>query len=76
MNCAGCHRTLEVGDRYIQFTHSEWAEREGKEPLEGMDDVLAQIMGSDYGDKIVYCEDCTVKSEDGWRSQMVYGDEL
>lgn len=75
MKCAGCGRSLEVGDRYIEFTMSEWAERKGDTALEGMDDLFAEIMGSGKGDMIVYCENCTEKSSDGWRDQMVYGDE-
>lgn len=74
MNCAGCHRELDVGDHYIQFTGSEWAEREGK-PLEGLDDIFAEIMGSNHGDKIVFCEDCTHTTDDGWKLDTVYGDE-
>lgn len=75
MNCAGCRRELDVGDQYIQFQASEWAEREGLEPLEGLDDVFAVVMGSSHGDKVVLCEDCTQKSDDGWLLDTVYGDE-
>lgn len=75
MICSGCRHTLEVGDQYIQFTQTEWAEREGLEPIEGMDDLFAQVMGSDHGDKIVMCRDCTVEDDDGLRLDTVYGDE-
>lgn len=75
MNCAGCRRKLDVGDQYIQFTASEWAERQGLPPLQGLDDLFSEIMGSDHGEKLVYCEDCTQKTDDGWLLDTVYGDE-
>lgn len=74
MNCAGCNRELEVGDRYIKFTMDEWGARQGLAPL-GMDDLFAGVLGSNAGDKIVYCDDCTKDSDDGWPRQTVYGDE-
>ena len=40
-----------------------------------MDDLFADIMGSGHGDNIVYCEDCTQKTDDGWLLDTVYGDE-
>lgn len=77
MNCAGCYRELEVGDQYIQFTASEWAERtEGVEPLPDLDELFADIMGSGHGDKLVYCEDCIENTDtEGWMVDTVYGDE-
>lgn len=75
MRCAGCHKELEVGDRYIRFTASEWAGREGKEPNSGLDDVMAMVTGSGHGDKIVYCDDCTDTVEDGWHQDTYWGDE-
>jgi hypothetical protein len=75
VKCAECKRELEVGDHYIKFTQTEWAEREGKEPLDGFDDIFAQIMGSGYGDYIVMCEDCTVEDPNGLKLDTVYGDE-
>ena len=75
MKCAGCHRELEVGDRYIKFTMSEWSEREGIKVMPGLDDLFADILGSGHGDYIVHCEDCTEKTDDGWRQDFVYGDE-
>jgi hypothetical protein len=33
------------------------------------------IMGSGHGDNIVYCQDCTQKTGDGWLEDTVYGDE-
>jgi hypothetical protein len=75
MKCAGCRRELEVGDQYIQFTASEWAERNNLTPLAGMDDLMADLMGSGHGENIVYCEDCTQKADGGWLFDTVYGDE-
>lgn len=75
MNCSDCKRTLEVGDRYIHFTASEWAEAEGLTPLPELDDLMADLMGrSGLGDEMVFCEDCTVKGGK-WIPDMVYGDE-
>jgi hypothetical protein len=75
VNCAGCQRELEVGDRYIKFTASEWAEREGMKPLDGLDDVFADLMGSGFGKDIVFCDDCTESTDEGWMQDTVYGDE-
>jgi hypothetical protein len=75
MKCAGCHREMDVGDQFIQFTASEWAEREGLEPLPELDDVMALCMGSTNGAKLAYCEGCTQKADDGWLLDTVYGDE-
>jgi hypothetical protein len=74
VTCADCKRTLEVGDHYIKFTFTEWQEREGLTPVTGLDDLMAQVMGSDNGDDIIYCEDCTVRGGD-YLLEMVYGDE-
>jgi hypothetical protein len=75
MRCAGCRRELDVGDQYIQFGANEYFERNNMTPLEGMDDIFAELMGSNHGDKLVYCEDCTEKTDDGWKLDTVYGDE-
>lgn len=75
MRCGECKRDLEVGDHYIKFTQTEWAEREGLEPIEGMDDIFAAFMGSGHGDNIVICEDCTVEDPAGLKLDTVYGDE-
>jgi hypothetical protein len=75
MNCAGCRRELDVGDQYIQFTASEWAERNNLMPLAGMDDLMADLMDSGYGENIVFCEDCTQETGNGWFLDTVYGEE-
>lgn len=75
MKCAECKRTLDVGDQYIQFTQTEWAEKEGVPAIEGMDDLFAQIMGMESGEKIIYCKDCTVDDPNGLMLDTVYGDE-
>jgi hypothetical protein len=72
MNCAGCRRELDVGDQYIEDTASGFLGR----PDNGMDDLMAEILGSGKGDKIIYCEDCTEQVDDGrWKLHTVYGDE-
>lgn len=75
MRCAGCRIELDVGDQFIQFTASEFFQREGKDAARELDDIFAGIMGSGKGDQIVYCEDCTQKADDGWLFDTVYGDE-
>lgn len=75
MKCAGCRAGLEVGDQFIQFTASEFFEREGKDTMPELDDVFSAVMGSGHGDQLVYCEDCTQKTDDGWLLDTVYGDE-
>jgi hypothetical protein len=70
MKCAGCRRDLEVGDHYIEATASEFMGRAD----DGLNGLMADILGSGNGDKLVYCEDCT---QDGgqWRMETFYGDE-
>lgn len=70
MKCAGCQRTLEIGDRYIEDTASGFLKEDGNPELDGL---IAGIFG-DSGGKIRYCEDCT---EDGgdYLFETVYGDE-
>ncbi len=46
MTCAGCRRRLEVGDQFIQFTGSEFFERDGGHVVEGRIRGLAMVMGS------------------------------
>lgn len=75
IRCAGCRRELEVGDQYIKFTASEFFEREGMGTREGIDGLFAEILGSNHGDNLVYCEDCTQSGDDGWMLDTVYGDE-
>jgi hypothetical protein len=70
MRCAGCRSEIEVGDRYIEATASEFMGHAD----DGLDGLMAEILGSGNGDKLVYCEDCT---EDGgqWHFETFYGDE-
>ena len=75
MNCAGCRRQLEVGDRYIQATASEYlGVEQGREATPELDGIMAEVLGSGHGDKVVYCEDCTVPGGH-FRFDTVYGDE-
>jgi len=77
MRCAGCHRDLEIGDQYIKFTMSEFAKAEGLEQspaVAELDDLFGDIMGSQHGDDIIYCEDCTERGGQ-WRFDTFYGDE-
>jgi hypothetical protein len=74
VKCSDCKRQLDVGDQYIKFTVSEWAERQGMRSMPELDDLMASIMGSDAGTDIVYCEDCTVRGGD-FMLETVYGDE-
>ena len=74
MRCAGCQRELEIGDEYIKFTLSEFAEAEGLPAVEGVDGVASELFGSGFGDYIVYCTDCTVEGGE-WLRDTVYGDE-
>lgn len=70
MKCAGCRRELEVGDQYIEGTASEFMGRED----DCTDDLMAMVMGSGRGEKIVYCEDCTQHGGD-FMFNTVYGEE-
>jgi hypothetical protein len=71
MRCAGCNRRLEVGDRYIAATASEFM---GK-PDDGLNDLMAELMGG-AGGKVAYCEPCTQDSSRGWDLQTFYGEGL
>jgi hypothetical protein len=71
VRCAGCSRELEVGDQYIEGTAGEFL---GQDVDEGVESLLASVLGSGRGDKIVYCEDCTQKGGD-FLLNTVYGDE-
>lgn len=71
MRCADCRRELEVGDQYIEATAGEYL---GKEVAPELGGLMADIFGSGRGDKIIYCEDCTVRGGD-FMLNTVYGDE-
>lgn len=70
MVCAGCRRELEVGDQYIEATASEFMGHD----KDGLDDLMALVMGSGRGEQIVYCEDCTQPGGD-FMFNTVHGDE-
>lgn len=70
MKCAGCRRELEVGDQYIEATASEFMGQDD----DGLDDLMAMVMGSDRGNMVVYCEDCTKPGGD-FMLNTIYGDE-
>ena len=56
MNCGGCKRELNPGDRYIRDTPSGFIDQPSLGPeLEGL---MAEIFCG-KGDEIVFCEDCT-----------------
>jgi hypothetical protein len=69
MTCAGCNRELEVGDRYIKGSASEFMGR----PDDGLNGLMADLLGGSGG-KVVYCEDCTQEGGQ-WKLETVYGDE-
>lgn len=60
MKCVGCSKELEVGDRYIEGTASEFV---GGEHHPGTDLLVAELLGG-VGGKVVYCEDCTEEGGD------------
>lgn len=70
MNCMGCHRTLEVGDRYIEDTASGFIDKERSDDIDGL---LSTVFGGKDG-KVFYCEDCTTEGGD-YLFETVYGDE-
>lgn len=69
MKCAGCGYVLRVGDPFLEATASEIIG--GSSELDGL---LADVLGSGNGEKLVYCEDCT---EEGGRFRMstYYGED-
>lgn len=71
MICAGCQRTLEVGDQFIEATAGEFM---GQEVDAGMDGLMAELLGGTKSGKIIYCEDCTQSGGDFMFSTF-YGDE-
>lgn len=70
MRCAGCNRDLEVGDRYIRATASEFV---GAEASSETDDLIAQIMGG-AGGQVAFCEDCTQEGGD-FHIETYWGDD-
>lgn len=72
MICAGCKRELEIGDHYIEGTPSEILGEDVDPELGGL---VTEIMGSGHGDKIVYCEGCTVEGGD-FLFSTYYGDQV
>lgn len=70
MNCSGCQREIEVGDRFIKDTATGFIGKDA-DPL--IDSLIADIFGGTDGE-VVYCEDCT---QDGgsymWETN--YGDQ-
>jgi len=71
MICAGCQRTLEVGDQYIEATAGEFM---GEDIGAGMNDLMAELLGGSKGGKLIYCEDCTQTGGDFMFSTF-YGDD-
>lgn len=70
MNCAGCHREIEVGDRYIEDTASGFTNGDASPEVDGL---IAEIMGGRDG-KVFFCDDCTVEGGD-YLFETFYGDE-
>lgn len=69
MICAGCRRTLEVGDQYIEDTASGFIDQDA-DPL--IDGLIADI----FGGRVIFCEDCTETTREGrYRFSTYYGDE-
>lgn len=73
MQCAGCNRELEVGDRYIKDSASGFMAAFGDDGNAEFDGLIAQILGGTDGE-IIYCEDCTESGGD-YLFETVYGDE-
>lgn len=71
MRCAGCRRDLEIGDQFIEGTAGDFMGQDVEPEIGGL---MAEIMGSGNGEKIVYCEDCTQSGGDFLLSTF-YGDE-
>jgi len=71
MNCNGCYREIEVGERFIVDSVSGFLKTEADETVDG---IVSEILGSDDG-QIRYCEDCTEPGGDYlWETN--YGDPV
>jgi hypothetical protein len=55
MNCAGCSREFQDGDRFIIDTSAGFTR---SEPDPVVDDLIAEVFGAEDG-KLRLCEDCT-----------------
>lgn len=69
MNCVGCNKEIEIGDRYIEDTVSGFLRSETEPDTYG---IIAELFGG-AGGKVFFCEDCT---EDGgdYLYETNYGD--
>lgn len=70
MTCGGCRREIEVGDQYIEDTASGFMDHDA----DGLDDLMAEIMGGTAG-KVFYCEECCTRDGGKYRFSTFYGDE-
>lgn len=70
MNCGGCRREIEVGDRYIEDTASGFVQGDANPEVDGL---ISEIMGGQNG-KVFFCEDCTQDGGD-YMFETCYGDE-
>jgi hypothetical protein len=74
MNCAGCRREIEVGDRYIVDSPSGFMASMGSADRDsGLDGLVADLLGGSGG-KVFYCTDCTEPGGD-YMFETCYGDE-
>lgn len=75
--CADCRRRLEVGDRYIEGTASDYIEKDVEPEIASL---MADILGGDdsldgsTGGRIIHCVDCT-KPGGKFVLKTYYGDE-
>ena len=70
MNCAGCDKELEVGDRYIEDTASGFMGQEGSSDV---DEIISELLGG-VGGRVFFCEDCTEPGGD-YLFETFYGEE-
>lgn len=76
MKCFGCGRELEMGDQYIKDTLGGFAEGGPTPGGSEVDALLGQALSGTSNGSIVFCENCTEKTEDGrYLFETVYGDE-
>jgi hypothetical protein len=71
MNCAGCRREIEVGDRYIEDTAGGFIDKDTAPEINGL---ISEILGGANG-KVFFCDDCTVEGGD-YMFETYYGDEV